>query len=182
MDVKLVISHGAQKNRVIRLRSEETIIGRQKGCDVRIPSPEVSRRHCRLSFRDGSLTIEDLASANGSFLNGVAVQDQETVSPGDQIQVGPIVFRVIYDKSAVGKPQPVQQPEPLVEIVEPTPTVSAGTDLPDEVTLAPLEDTRPRQRLEDDDEDEQTINLDELEWRAPPGTDFRDILSKLDDK
>ena len=53
------------------LRSEETIVGRQRGCDLRIPSPLVSRRHCRLSFRDGCLILEDLASVRATIENRV---------------------------------------------------------------------------------------------------------------
>lgn len=96
MDVKLVIKSGSRKTRFVRLRSEETIVGRKPGCDLRIPSAEVSRRHCRLSFRDGYLTVEDLRSANGTFVNGTAVKDRQIVRPGDLLVVGPVTFLVQY--------------------------------------------------------------------------------------
>ena len=63
----LVLERGSSKQQVIRLRSEETIVGRRQGSDLRIPSEQVSRRHCRLSFRDGILLVEDLASSNGTL-------------------------------------------------------------------------------------------------------------------
>jgi predicted component of type VI protein secretion system len=96
MDVKLVVTGGSTKAQVIQLHSAETIIGRQRGCDIRIPSARVSRRHCRLIFRDNGLTVVDLVSSNGTYLNNVAVEGQELVRPGDQLSVGPVTFRVEY--------------------------------------------------------------------------------------
>src|SRR5207247_3921550 len=95
----LVVPNGRNKAQVMRLRSEEPIIGRQRGCDLRIPAADVSRRHCRLSVREGAVVLEDLASANGSWLNGVAVIGQEIVRSGDELQVGPVTFRVEYEGS-----------------------------------------------------------------------------------
>src|SRR5205807_2109285 len=94
------VTEGSKAAQVIRLQSEETIIGRQQGCDLRIPSSLVSRRHCRLSFRDDCLMLEDLASSNGSFVNGAAVKGQEVVRPGDLVRIGPVTFRVEYQLSS----------------------------------------------------------------------------------
>ena len=69
-----------------------TVIGRREDCDLRIPLGEVSRKHCRI-VRDGdSLRLEDLGSSNGTFLNGTRVEREAVLSPGDSIQVGPVVF------------------------------------------------------------------------------------------
>ena len=73
-----------------------TVIGRREDCDLRIPLGEVSRKHCRI-LRDGdSLKLEDLGSSNGTFLNGSRVQEA-LLSPGDTIQVGPVVFVLQVD-------------------------------------------------------------------------------------
>src|SRR5438045_2352558 len=73
-----------------------TVIGRREDCDLRIPLGEVSRKHCRI-LRDGdSLKLEDLGSSNGTFLNGQRVQEA-LLSPGDTIQVGPVVFVLQID-------------------------------------------------------------------------------------
>ena len=75
---------------------EITVIGRREDCDLMIPLGEVSRKHCRL-VRDGDLLkIEDLGSANGTFLNGQRVQES-LLAPGDTIQVGPVVFVLQID-------------------------------------------------------------------------------------
>src|SRR5262249_59219762 len=96
MDVKLVVEAGSTRTRLIRLRSEDTIIGRRRGCDLRIPSASVSRRHCLLSVRGDHVTVEDLASANGTFLNDARVTGRRVVRPGDRLTVGPVTFVVEY--------------------------------------------------------------------------------------
>src|SRR4029079_823658 len=73
-----------------------TVIGRREDCDLRIPLGDVSRKHCRI-LRDGErLKLEDLVSSNGTFLNAHRVQEA-LLSPGDSIQVGPVVFVLQID-------------------------------------------------------------------------------------
>src|SRR5438093_2757780 len=105
MDVRLVVEKGAKKKREIRLKSEDTIVGRRAGCDLRVPSASVSRRHCRLSFQDDLLMVEDLQSANGTFVNGKRIRDTHRVCPGDRLEVGPVTFLVKYKLSAAAREQ-----------------------------------------------------------------------------
>ena len=84
------------ERRSFSIARDMTVIGRREDCDLRIPLGEVSRKHCRL-VRDGdSLKVEDLGSSNGTFLNGQRVQEGQ-LSPGDSIQVGPVVFVLQVD-------------------------------------------------------------------------------------
>jgi hypothetical protein len=96
MNVRLVVEHGARR-RVMNLRPPEAVLGRAHGNTIRIPSAEVSRRHCRLTLADGLVTLEDLDSVNGTFLNGRKIDTIEYVQPGDQIEVGPVRFTVEYE-------------------------------------------------------------------------------------
>ena len=187
MDVKLVVIAGSSKLQVVRLRSEETIVGRQRGCDVRVPSADVSRRHCRLSYRDGVLVLEDLASANGTFLNGDRVTGQAAVRPGDKVRLGPVVFRIEYQVAAVGGPAPAPLEEAELEPVE-GPQEIELVALEEEPAPEPLpKKKRPRKGakeqetvpLSDKGEEEATLNLDDIAWRPPENADLRDILSKL---
>jgi hypothetical protein len=50
------------------LHAEETVIGRQSGRNIRIPSEDVSCRHC-ICMENGVLMVEDLQS-NGTYVNG----------------------------------------------------------------------------------------------------------------
>ena len=56
---------------------------------------EISRRHARVSrAADGRLTIEDLGSANGTFVNGERIDALRTLDLGDVVRVGNTVLQV----------------------------------------------------------------------------------------
>ena len=100
------------ERRSFSIARDMTVIGRREDCDLRIPLGEVSRKHCRL-VRDGdTLQLEDLGSSNGTFLNGQRVQEA-MLSPGDSIQVGPVVFVLQIDGvPADDELSPVTRPPP----------------------------------------------------------------------
>jgi pSer/pThr/pTyr-binding forkhead associated (FHA) protein len=96
MQAVLVMFRSDGERRSFSMARDMTVIGRREDCDLRIPLGEVSRKHCRI-LRDGdSLKLEDLGSSNGTFLNGSRVQEA-LLSPGDTIQVGPVVFVLQID-------------------------------------------------------------------------------------
>jgi pSer/pThr/pTyr-binding forkhead associated (FHA) protein len=96
MQAVLVMFRSDGEKRSFSIARDMTVIGRREDCDLRIPLGEVSRKHCRL-VRDGdTLKLEDLGSSNGTFLNGQRVQEA-LLSPGDTIQVGPVVFALQID-------------------------------------------------------------------------------------
>ena len=76
------------------------IIGRAVGCHLRIDSPEVSERHAILTVRDGKAVIEDLHSANGTFVNGEPVDCAVTLDGGMVVQIGENMLRVSDDAPA----------------------------------------------------------------------------------
>jgi signal transduction histidine kinase/pSer/pThr/pTyr-binding forkhead associated (FHA) protein len=81
------VIQGPDKGRVYELIDGENIIGRSE-CKVDLGDGTVSRRHCRLIPRDGRWTLEDLGSANGTYLNGVKLRMGQAVKRGDQIRCG----------------------------------------------------------------------------------------------
>lgn len=96
MQAVLVMFRSDGDRRSFSLTRDITVIGRREDCDLRIPLGEISRKHCRL-VRDGdSLHLEDLGSSNGTYHNGQRVQEA-ILSPGDSIQVGPLVFVLQID-------------------------------------------------------------------------------------
>jgi pSer/pThr/pTyr-binding forkhead associated (FHA) protein len=96
MQAVLVMFRSDGERRSFSMARDMTVIGRREDCDLRIPRGEVSRKHCRI-LRDGdSLKLEDLGSSNGTFLNGQRVQEA-ILSPGDTLQVGPVVFVLQVD-------------------------------------------------------------------------------------
>ena len=96
MQAVLVMFRSDGERRSFSVTRDITVIGRREDCDLRIPLGDVSRKHCRI-IRDGEeLRVEDLGSSNGTFHNGQRVQEAP-LSPGDSIQVGPVVFVLQLD-------------------------------------------------------------------------------------
>jgi pSer/pThr/pTyr-binding forkhead associated (FHA) protein len=71
------------------------VVGRHSKADVRLPLPDVSRRHCRFVFSRGSWQVIDLNSLNGVFVNGVRVSGAKLFN-GDRLRIGGFLFEVVY--------------------------------------------------------------------------------------
>jgi pSer/pThr/pTyr-binding forkhead associated (FHA) protein len=74
------------------LRATRVCIGRAHDCDVALPDPLVSHRHCVLACDEDGWFIVDLGSRNGVFVNGERVQ-RRALRDGDELRVGDSVFR-----------------------------------------------------------------------------------------
>jgi pSer/pThr/pTyr-binding forkhead associated (FHA) protein len=87
LDKKVIIGRSDPANQVFPEIDLAPYGGLEKG---------VSRRHARLSSRRGLIIIEDLASINGTYLNGKRLTPYlpEVVHDGDQIQIGSLPIRV----------------------------------------------------------------------------------------
>jgi pSer/pThr/pTyr-binding forkhead associated (FHA) protein len=94
--VSLVLERDKRELRRVQLRRPRTVVGRQSGCHVRIPSAEVSRQHCELHVGENDLYVEDLNSVNGTYINDVAVIGKQRLNPGDRLLVGPLLFVVEF--------------------------------------------------------------------------------------
>lgn len=105
------------ENRHIQLREGENLIGRVPGASLFINSPQVSRRHARITVEDGNAYLEDQGSKNGTLLNGRPVWERERLQDGDRIFLGDgtMTMRFIEDGSK-------DQPEPM-DIITPTSTL-----------------------------------------------------------
>jgi pSer/pThr/pTyr-binding forkhead associated (FHA) protein len=62
-------------------------VGRDADCDIMIPNRQVSRRHARIFSSDDGVLLEDLASKNGTHLNGDLVEDPVLLRDGDVVQI-----------------------------------------------------------------------------------------------
>lgn len=94
MDAKLIVilPKGTRKAFPI---TDSITIGRDLDCDLKIPLPEISRKHCKLEIDGGELFIEDLNSTNGTFLNGVKVKGRKKLQAGDVISLAGAIGFVI---------------------------------------------------------------------------------------
>ena len=90
------------------------IIGRGDACRIRFASPDVSERHAILIVRGDSVTIEDLHSANGTFVNGEQVDFRAQLDGSKVVQLGAnAMLRVSEDEA------PEEPAEPAAEAAAP---------------------------------------------------------------
>ena len=74
---------GQYFGKVIGLKVRTTI-GRGSECDLVLDEPEMSRQHACIESTGSGIYLRDLGSANGTYVNGIAVRDA-VLKPGDQI-------------------------------------------------------------------------------------------------
>jgi len=84
----LVHVQGTEMGRVRALEKATMLIGRSTDADIWLSDDGVSRKHARFARQGGVTVIEDLESANGTFVQGEKIS-RRVLKTGDQIQLGP---------------------------------------------------------------------------------------------
>jgi pSer/pThr/pTyr-binding forkhead associated (FHA) protein len=111
--VILTATHGALKGQEYTFTGKaRCVLGRSQACDVQVPAADftVSRRHCLLDVDAPTVTVQDLGSLNGTFVNEELIgrrdkridaaeacaitQPRYSLGDGDELRVGDLVFRV----------------------------------------------------------------------------------------
>jgi len=90
---------------------KEMLVGRQQDCDIPVPAEEVSRHHARIKPTADGVMVEDLGSANGTYINGKRIQ-QGLLKAGDELRLDTIRFLLIAPGMEIPKAAaaPVAQP------------------------------------------------------------------------
>lgn len=179
MDVRLIAQNDSCKQRTWQLHGNVTVVGRRRDCDLRILSAEVSRRHCLLRIEDGCVTVEDLDSINGTFVNGGPVVGKQALQPGDHLHIGPVEFIVEYEPPP-GRDRRKRQPTRAEESIP----VESDDEQRVYDVVAPVERTSgsAEEALSKDDKQSFAV-LDEeaaADWHLPQTNDLRDLLSQMD--
>ena len=110
-ELRILSGPGAGANAPVRGGS--ATIGREPECDLQVLDSEVSRRHAKVTIRDGVATIDDLHSANGTYVNGERILEPYTLAPADRIQIGEATIELtspVFEGEAV-PPQPARLTE-----------------------------------------------------------------------
>src|SRR5262245_38625811 len=97
MEPKLAAVAGPQQGLVLPLEEARIAIGRDPANEVCLPSMWVSRQHCLIERQGSRVTITDLQSHNGTFVNGVPIKERD-LSHGDQIRVGDSIFLLLLQE------------------------------------------------------------------------------------
>ncbi|MDP3152498.1 MAG: FHA domain-containing protein [Archangium sp.] len=73
---------------------KQLIIGRSSELDIVLVEDMVSRKHAKITLSGGKITIEDLGSTNGTFVNGEKVKTSR-LKEGDRILVGTSILKLV---------------------------------------------------------------------------------------
>jgi two-component system, cell cycle response regulator len=92
----LVRMDGSSVGQLFALETPELKLGRHTSCDVVLDDDGVSRRHAQLVREQDGYVVEDLSSANGTFVQGQKIA-RHRLQDGDVFQLGPnVMFRYAY--------------------------------------------------------------------------------------
>ncbi len=91
----LIVLYPQSQFAQIPLERGTVVLGRGQDADIRFEDELISRRHCALSFDGGSVTVEDLGSTNGTFVDGNYVHRQ-ILNSDNRLQIGKMVLKVAY--------------------------------------------------------------------------------------
>ncbi|HEX8410904.1 MAG TPA: GGDEF domain-containing protein [Thermoanaerobaculia bacterium] len=91
----LIMLEGDLPGQVFRLRAGRQIIGRRPECDIRVRERAVSGVHAEVIRMRDTVTINDLASTNGTLLNGLRIRTPMPLVQGNLLKLGNCVFKYV---------------------------------------------------------------------------------------
>jgi len=104
MNAELIPLGPLQHNGHVSVAKFPFVIGRAADAKLRVDDRWSSRHHCEIDEVDGTLIVRDLASSNGTLVNGKTVCTAPLL-PGDELTVGISIFKVSYRRDPL-KPVP----------------------------------------------------------------------------
>ena len=137
--VQLQIVEGPQAGTELDVAGQAVIGRSSEKADLILDDLEASRRHASLTPEGETLTIEDLGSTNGTFVNGVAISGQRILVDGDRLRIGKTVLKVRL------APTPELAEAGLADEVEPAVFEVQEEAKPDVAEPAPEEPTEPEE-------------------------------------
>lgn len=87
-----------------RLAQRQTLVGRSKRCTIVLASRLASREHCVLERSGGALTLIELGSKNGTWVNGERVSRRRQLSRGDEVRIGSDSLEVVENARSMDAP------------------------------------------------------------------------------
>lgn len=78
--------------------NREIVIGRSSDLDMVLVEDMVSRKHAKIATDDGSISIQDLGSTNGTFVNGEKIRTVR-LKEGDRILIGTSIIKLVATNS-----------------------------------------------------------------------------------
>lgn len=109
----LKFASGRLRGSEIALSAERPlIIGRTKGLEIVLDEANVSGRHAKISLSGHEVTIEDLGSTGGTYVNGTKLKKEQVLKENDRVMIGSSMFSLIVARGT----------SPVVDSAKPTET------------------------------------------------------------
>jgi pSer/pThr/pTyr-binding forkhead associated (FHA) protein len=96
----------------IELRRGTLLVGRSSGCHLVLEDSMVSRRHAELIVTDELVTVRDLGSVNGLYVNARRLEGSQKLKEGDTLQIGQREFVL---RSLVRESLPISSDRQMAE-------------------------------------------------------------------
>lgn len=123
--LKLVVEAGPDAGRQFDIKPDGASIGRSNQNDIAIADAQLSRHHCKVYFLGDALWVSDLATLNGTLVNGTPIKEDAKLAPGDTIAIGDTTLRLAdANAPAAATPPPAPAPEPA-----PAPSSKPGASI-----------------------------------------------------
>lgn len=122
----------------IPIGRDVTVVGRREFCDVQVDHRSLSKRHCILVKTEGLLVVRDLASTNGTKVNGQRVR-WAALMPNDRVSFGGYKCRVYLGPDDVASPS--ERHRPAARQAAPAaawPTTDNGFAAPSPLEVIPI--------------------------------------------
>jgi adenylate cyclase len=94
--ITITVLAGLEQGQIHKIDRPTTTFGRSNTCEVILTDPQISRHHCQILLGMGGVTLKDLGSAHGTYLNGTRVIEG-SVQNKDVISAGNTRFRFAVD-------------------------------------------------------------------------------------
>jgi pSer/pThr/pTyr-binding forkhead associated (FHA) protein len=121
-DINLEVIEGPDAGKQIAV-DRAIVIGRDQGSDLVLDDGEVSGQHARITpAPDGSATVEDLESTNGTFVNQNELTGPARLDPGDELLVGVSVLQLRTRQDIASRASAVIQIPPSMAMAPREPT------------------------------------------------------------
>lgn len=142
-DLELVVAGGTNIGARWPLESGTLRVGRGRECEIQIDDPALSRTHLSLEVSTGAIWVSDAGSTNGTFLNGVRLEDRHRWSRDEVIEAGGSLFALSSTDAA--RPATVH-PAPGGRLLfnRPPRVASPPPQVSFELPAAPSQGARPR--------------------------------------
>jgi pSer/pThr/pTyr-binding forkhead associated (FHA) protein len=123
----LEIMEGPDAGKVCELGDKPVMLGRAQTCDVVIASEKASNSHAQVAREGDNWVLRDLASTNGTNLNGATISAPQVLAPGAKIDIGRVVLVFRQAGAAAAAPPPEKAAAAAAVAPAPAAPAFAGT-------------------------------------------------------